>query len=435
MSTIAGYCRLEISIFLTNMRFHWPEILKALSLAYLLLLVTGLQKVVTQGKYIHYNQTFLRADIIGAEISNRELAKYAKDAYFEMVRQWNAEPPASQEENLLPAMMAAMWIPADGEITVGSSAKNGSDFGYNPPNVPIQVTALLRTAQHVDKWCDEHHTGGSCAEIVCLAVYFERHSERQGLPRPQGAQMVAFGKPKYGPPSVQKPCTGKREEERGCRDFLKWLGIKWCAPQDVGGPLLKRDAISDVNFTCNNADTPANLTNLSALSITSPSSTTIEDDSTSMVDNLNFGTDISDIEAFVANGITSDDSTTLSTGPTLTTEVASVNSAPASAAEPVEASKIVGNQTEMARSCTQACVAGFQYCTSGQNKGAKQNANSMDCYALANCYGIRPPYQAAPSPEAGVISNPQDPEAKLGPAAKPKIDTKKADDLCSEVSI
>ncbi|KAL8797105.1 MAG: hypothetical protein Q9195_000572 [Heterodermia aff. obscurata] len=347
-----------------------------------------------------------------------------------------------------PAMMVAMWVPADGQVILGSSVVSGpgdrrptlfsttqGGFAYNenPSNVPVGVRALLKTAETSGGWTDCHRTDGRCGEITSLATYFDSATRNKNWPLTPGIKMVAFGVPASGgTASVQAPCTGYGQDARGCKDFLSLVGIDWCGPGSTTDPLKKRTAISDMKFDCHVARKPATATNDPVLTMTTLLSISTFTDRATLSDSLTIRSDSTYIAALATGDLNTGHLTAFSKVPT------STKSSGLSTTAAVDASQVVGNQAEEASKCAQECVAGFRSCTSGQGKiklKSKRSVDVMDCYALAKCYVVEVPYAIPSSTASGLKSNPEDPEASTGPSAKAKIDMDKADKVCDSVSL
>ena len=411
-----------------------------------LLAITGLEIVVTAQGYVYYTDVIDLSQYRGQNLPSRNLAEYASNGYTAMGELYGQIKNTGQyKTHRKPPMMVAMWVPADGQIMLGSSVVAGpgdssfnalNDLGFayntNPPNVPPGVTALLRTAGTKGDWTDCHRTNGRCGEITCLATYFTVARRDPAWPITDGMKMVAFGQPaSQNHASVQKPCTGG-EDEKGCRDFLSEIGIGWCGPGSTTDPLKKRTSISDMNFVCHVAQKPATATNDPVLTMTTLLSTSAFTDRATLTDGLTIGSDSADIAALATDDLNTAQITAYSKD-TTSTEPSSP-----SATAAVDASQVVGNQADEASKCAQECVAGFKSCTSGQGKikpRSKRSVDVMDCYALAKCYVVAVPFAAPSSAEPGLNSNPEDPEASTGPNAKAKIDMDKANNVCNSVSL
>ncbi len=411
--------------------------------------------MVVQQRFVFYTTTFKVDALQNRDMPSQQLRDYSARAYNEMRQQWPSEShlPIGHGHKL-PPMMTAMWIPSKAQVILASSVKGPKgQFAYHPDNVPPQVTQLLRLTALSGNWATDHRQGGSCGEIACLAMYYNENPMDKNLKYLDGLKFLTTGVPTSvynprtrignpnAPPTVQNPCTGTFDE-RGCRDFFYEAGIRWCGPAAwrPEDNITKRDnstnsellscfvpnpppaAISDTVYAMT-ASVPVSSFNVTA-SVTPDATISIpSDDSVSMVTG-----DADDLAAASDGGAAAPSGLTTSPSP--------------SATGPIDASTVLGDETKEGSACLQECVAGFDSCPAPQNNNQRRHwwqanersVNSVDCFTLANCYLVQPPWQAPSAPTPGTNTNPEDPNAQAGPAAKPQIDMEKVNGVCSDVS-
>lgn len=423
------------------------ELRIALGLALLLVLPISaaegeMTPVLTDTGFVYWYKVVSDTAWSGRDMPSVTLAAYAYQAYQEMQQLRSSSRQDGIPSHRLPPRVSAMSVPADSLVFIASSAvRIGSSgmFAYHPANVPPQVTELLRNPLISGGWAtDTHRVGGSCSEVVCLSVYFQWFPYRSGLPPPLGAKIVTVGESHSGAGlgiTVQKPCENTANGG-GCMSFLVNMGMRWCGPGSTTDPMYRRDEITSTSpsqFDCHGANAPPQFTDKQSLPEIATNTTGWIETVTaipSIVTNDAAGASLS--TPLSASPFGTDEVVTSSMhfdAATFSTQVSS--GGVSTATTPVNAANIVGDEGKEASNCVPECVAGFNGCSSEPTRSSVQ---VMSCQTLAKCYLIQPPYQSALA-NPGVNSNPEDPNAQTGPAAKPKIDMGKARNACNDVSV
>ena len=184
---------------------------------------------------------------------------YVKTAYDKMVQQWQTDkntvikgkkPWANKPP---PTMMSVFWIPAFGDLIIGSSTRGGPvpEVGYDASAIAPQVVTLLEAAAKAKKFPKDHKNQGTCAEILAISEAYKRYPDKPATQyAPSGAQMIAYGAPGQSAPQVHNPCSST-ENELGCKTFLEWWKLRYVSKAEVSaatGGKVKRVAGSEIEL-------------------------------------------------------------------------------------------------------------------------------------------------------------------------------------------
>ena len=115
---------------------HRGRILLIFALCTFLLAVTGLEIIVTAERYVYYTGVIDLPRNRGQNLPSPELAQYAADGYAAMGELYKENQETDEfKSHRKPVMMVAMWVPADGQIILGSSVVAGP--GNIRPNLLV----------------------------------------------------------------------------------------------------------------------------------------------------------------------------------------------------------------------------------------------------------------------------------------------------------